>query len=153
MKLRTIIISPYSRKLRNNARNPKNYPYWSELVQKLVEREYNVMQIGVKDEVQINKVEEFKTNLKLKEIKELLEQCHIWISVDNFLQHLASHTTKPGIVLFGKSDPLIFGYPQNINLLKNRKHLRAKQFDIWEAEAYDSSVFVKPEIVVSNIPQ
>ena len=69
------------------------------------------------------------------------------MGVDNFFQHFASHLEKPGIVIFGKSNPDIFGYKHNINILKDRANLRAKQFDIWEEEVFNKNVFPYAEEV------
>jgi ADP-heptose:LPS heptosyltransferase len=146
-----IIISPYSRKLRNGERNPKDYPYWEELVAGLKQRGHKIIQLGVAGEPKIEGVDEVCYNLKLKAIKDMLIQSHIWISVDNFLPHLASHTSKPGIVIWGRSNPDIFGYPQNINILSHTKHLRQDQFDIWETIEYNENVFTKPEEILRFI--
>ena len=56
-----------------------------------------------------------------------------------------------GIVIFSKSDPKVFGYEQNINLLKDKKYLRSKQFDIWEAEEFDKDSFVTPDVILEHI--
>jgi ADP-heptose:LPS heptosyltransferase len=146
-----IIISPYSRKLRNGNQNPKNYPYWQELVEKLNERGYDVIQIGVQDEVPIKGVIDVKYNLPLEELKALAIECYTFISVDNFFPHLMSHTSKRGIVLWGRSDPKIFGYSQNINLLKDVKYLRSNQFDIWESIEYNPDIFIKPDEIIDFI--
>lgn len=146
-----IIISPYSRKLRNGKQNPKNYPFFQELIDELV-KQYTIIQLGVTGEVVFNGVIP-KFNLPLIEIKQLIENCYIFISVDNFLPHLANHTSKPGIVLWGRSNPKIFGYSQNINLLKDKKYLRSDQFALWESIEYDPNVFVKPDVVLDIIPK
>jgi hypothetical protein len=56
-----------------------------------------------------------------------------------------------GVVIWGKSDPLLFGYPENVNLLKDRKYLRARQFYIWDDEPFDPEVFVEPAEVVKAV--
>jgi ADP-heptose:LPS heptosyltransferase len=146
-----IVISPYSRPLRNGGQNPKNYPYWTELVERLNNLGHEVIQIGITGEEPVKGVKEVKYNLKLKEINELILQCHTWIAVDNFLPHLMSHTDKPGIVIWSKSNPAIFGYPQNINLLKHHKYLREDQFGFWEDVSYDADAFVDPLAVINFI--
>jgi len=145
--MKTILISPYSRKMRNGKENPKNYSYWKELLKQM--DGYKIIQIGVNGEEQI--VDDCRFNLLLKEIKQLLKDCDLFISVDNFLPHLAHTIGKSGIVLWGKSDPKIFGYPENLNLLKDRKYLRQFQFDIWEKEEFDENVFVKPDIIIKKV--
>lgn len=142
-----IIISPYSRKLRNGKRNAKDYPYWNELI-KLINYD-NIIQLGVDGETQL--VKDFRKNLSLKEIKSLVIKCNFWISIDNFFPHLAHHVGKKGVVIWGYSDPNIFGYHDNLNLLKDRKYLRENQFDIWESCEFNPDVFLSPEKIYNEI--
>jgi ADP-heptose:LPS heptosyltransferase len=149
--MKKIVISPYSRALRNGKNNPKNYPWWGEVVALLKEQGCKVIQVGTKGEGPIPGVDDVLLNLPLKELKELLEECDTWASVDNFFQHFAYLHGKPGVVIFGQGNPLIFGHPQNKNLLKDPKYLREKQFDIWEAIAFNQDAFVDPATVVKAL--
>jgi hypothetical protein len=147
-----IIISPYSQKMRNGKENPKNFDGWDSVVKLLKEKNWFITQIGIDGEKEIDGVDEFKLNMKLKDIEEMIKQYDTWCSVDNFFNHLAScNTDHRGVVIFGKSDPQLFGYSSNINLLKNRSFLRIKPWDIWEAEIFDENVFVSPQEVVDAI--
>lgn len=139
-----IIIAPYAQKLRNGLNNPKNYPYWKELVSLIEEP---IIQVGVEGEEQL--VDDFRKNLNLNELETLVLQSRTWISVDSFFQHFCWDLSKPGIVLWGQSDPLIFGHPENINLLKDRSYLREKQFWLWEQCDYKEDCFVKPKEVIN----
>jgi ADP-heptose:LPS heptosyltransferase len=141
-----IIISPYAKKLRDGKNNPKNYPWWPELISLLHEP---IVQVGVEGEEQL--VDDFRKNLSIVELTKLINQCKTWISVDSFFQHLAWDIGKQGIVLWGQSDPNIFGHPENINLLKDRKYLREKQFWWWEQCDYIAEAFVSPEEVLKYI--
>ena len=47
-----------------------------------------------------------------------------------------------------KSDPNIFGHPENINLLKDRSYLAEQQFLWWDLYEYNPEAFVKPEEVL-----
>jgi len=142
-----IIIAPYAQKLRNGGNNPKNYPWWSELIS-LIKYD-TIVQIGIEGETQL--VEDFRKNLSLEELKELLLECRTWISVDSFFQHFSWDLRKPGIVLWGQSDPLIFGHSENTNLLKDRKYLRDKQFWWWEMADYRNDCWVEPEEVIKHL--
>jgi ADP-heptose:LPS heptosyltransferase len=146
-----VIISPYSKPLRNGKENPKNYPYWPELVKGLKEKDMYVIQIGVRGEKEIEGVDEVLFNKPLKELVSLLNECNTWISVDNFFQHLAYFNGKPGIAIFGQSDPEIFGHKENINILKDRKYLRVLQFDIWERAECNNECFVEPAVIIDRI--
>jgi ADP-heptose:LPS heptosyltransferase len=141
-----IIISPYAQKLRNGKLNPKNYPYWKELVAMIDEP---IIQVGVEGEEQL--VDTFVKNMPLPRLRELLQECRTWIGVDSFFQHLAWDEGKQGIVLWGPSDPLIFGHPENINLLKDRSYLVSDQFIWWEATEHSNDRFVEPQKVIEHL--
>ncbi len=44
-----VLIAPFARKLRDNKNNPKNYPYWKELVE-LLQPKYELIQLGTTGE-------------------------------------------------------------------------------------------------------
>jgi len=150
-----ILISPHSRELRwGNGKNPKNYPWWSQIFGLLNVRGHDVIQVGRSGESKVcHLLQHFITDLSMKELEELLRRMDLWISVDNFLPHLchAKKIKTPGIVLWGQSDPLIFGYPEFTNLLKDRKYLRKQQFWLWEQAVYNEDAFVEAEEVVHLI--
>jgi ADP-heptose:LPS heptosyltransferase len=141
-----ILISPYSKKLVNGKQNPKNYPYWKELI-KLIDEP--IIQVGIDGEEQL--VPEFCKNLPIARLKELIAECRTWIGCDSFFQHLAWDCKKPGIVLWSVSDPLIYGHSENINLLKSRDYLATNQFLWWDFTEYNLDAFVLPEEVVKFI--
>jgi ADP-heptose:LPS heptosyltransferase len=126
--------------------NPKNYPFWPELI-KLIDEP--IVQIGIESEDQL--VPDFRKSLSIAELKDLLKECRTWISCDSFFQHLAWSEKKQGIVLWSITDPIIFGHPENINLLKNRSYLSPKQF-VWMSEqSLNLDAFVSPEEVITNL--
>lgn len=141
-----IIIHPFAKPLKSGKTNPKNYPYWQELISKIDEP---IVQVGVTGEEQL--VDDFRQNLSIVELEELLAECRTWIAVDSFFQHLAWRAGKKGIVLWSVSDPNIFGHPENINLLKDRENLSENQFLWWEFTEYDKEKFVKPEEVIKYL--
>lgn len=121
---------------RGNLINAKSYPYWDELL------------VLLKD----HKVKEIKGTIPIKEIIDLVNWCDTWVTIDTFLQHLcAFHKLKPGIVIWGKSDPIIFGYPHNINLLKSRDFLRKDQYVFWTNVPIEKNAFVSPQTVLASI--
>ena len=137
-----ILIHPYAKPLLNGKVNPKNYPYWEELISLIDEP---IIQIGVEGEKQL--VPDFRKNLSIIELRQLIKDCRTWIGIDSFFQHLAWSEGKQGIVLWSVSDPLIFGHTENINLLKNRVYLAKNQFLWWDFTEYDANKFVEPEII------
>jgi ADP-heptose:LPS heptosyltransferase len=132
--------------MRNGAKHPKNYPYWEEVLKHINEP---VIQVGVEGEIQL--VSDFRKNLPLSELEKLVKECKTWMSCDSFIQHFCWDLGKPGIVVFGQSDPNIFGHPENINLLKDRKYLREKQFWIWEQAEFIEEAFVTPDVVIDAL--
>lgn len=143
-----IIISPYSKALLNGNQNPKNYPYWEALIEMIDEP---IIQVGIEGEKQL--VSDFRKNLSITELRKLIQECRTWISCDSFFQHLAWDEGKKGIVLWGVSDPLIYGHPENINLLADRKYLAENQFLWWEFTEHRNERFVKPKIVLEHLKE
>lgn len=143
-----IIISPYSKALRNGKQNPKNYPYWKELVQ-LIQKNIHIVQVGIEGEQQL--VHDFRKDLSINDLKILLKECRIWLSCDSFFQHLAWQEQKQGIVIWSVSDPVIYGHPNNINILKDRKYLARNQFLWWDFVEHNVDSFVKPEVVLDYL--
>jgi ADP-heptose:LPS heptosyltransferase len=141
-----IIIHPFAKPLKNGKVNPKNYPYWKELISKIDEP---IVQVGVTGEEQL--VKDFRQNLSIEELEALIAECRTWIAVDSFFQHLAWRAGKKGIVLWSVSDPNIFGHPENINLLKDRVNLASNQFLWWEFTEHDENKFVKPAEVINHL--
>lgn len=141
-----IVIHPFAKPLQNGRVNPKNYPYWQELIALINEP---IVQVGVEGEQQL--VPDFRKGLSIQELKGLIAECRTWIAVDSFFQHLAWSVGKPGIVLWSVSDPIIFGHPENVNLLKDRKHLADNQFLWWDYTPHNSETFVKPEEVIYHL--
>jgi ADP-heptose:LPS heptosyltransferase len=143
-----ILISPFSAKLQKE--NPKNFPEWPIVVYGLRRSGFHVVQIGTEGERDIG-ANERKNNLSLKAISQMIAECQTWSSVDNFLPHLAAPLKKPGVVVFSQSDPNIFGYPHNLNLLKDRKYLRPDQFGKWWDARFNPDSFPEPDVVFQAI--
>ena len=141
-----IIISPYARKMRNDKEHPKNYPFWKEVIEHIDE---DIVQIGIDGEEQL--VPDFRKNLQLYELSVLTTQCKTWVSIDSFFQHFCWDLNKPGIVIFGQSDPNIFGHTENINLLKDRKYLAPNQFLWWEQTEHLAERFIDPSEVLKHL--
>lgn len=123
---------------RGNLQNAKSYPFWEEFLALIPEHE----------------VKEIKGILSEKEIIDLINWSNIWVSVDSFIPHLcAYHHLKRGIVIWGKSNPNIFGYKNNINLLKDPKNLRPDQFRWWNDQKHDPEDFVSADVLVTTLKE
>jgi len=148
-----ILISAWSKKLRNGKPNPKNYPYWVEVVSGLKEKGHNVTQLlyAPNDEPKIIQCDNFIEYKSLIEAETIIQSCKIWISVDNWIHHYAFLIKKPGIVIWSRSNPKFFGYVEQINLLKDKKYLRPKQFEWWENDVYEKDAFIEPNAVINAV--
>lgn len=150
-----ILIFPYAKVLNNGRENPKNYPYWNELISLLKNDDNDIIQIGLPGEVKINGISDFKFNLKMKEIEKLIKNCDFWISVDSFVQHLVHNMKeqKSGIVLWSLSNPKLFGYDYNLNILKDSKYLRPDQYGIWEQTVYNIDAYLDANTIFNIIKE
>lgn len=140
-----ILLFPWAKNMRNGQKHPKNYPWWPKLVELLVTNGHYVTQVGLKDEIQL--APDFRQNLPISEVEKLILDYDTWIGVDSFGQHLAWSLGKKGIAIFGQSDPNIFGHHENINVLKDRRYLRDRQFWLWEQAPYREDCWVEPDII------
>lgn len=155
-----ILISPYSKPMRNGERNPKNYPYWDELILLINTWAYQniksslplITQLRYEGEPHLDGTA-FLMNMSLSNFFDVINKHQIktFISVDNFFQHMCHYYKKQCIVLWGQSDPSLFGYKENINLLKDRKYLRPNQFDTWENCKFNADAFLSAEEVFKQI--
>lgn len=144
-----ILLFPWAKTMRNGKEHPKNYTKWPELVKLLEGEGHKLTQVGVSGEHQL--VDNFVPDLSYTELCDTIKSHDTWIGVDSYGQHLAWSVGKPGITIFGQSDPLIFGHRENINLLKDRKYLRLQQFWLWEQCDADHEVWVEPEVVLEAL--
>jgi len=157
-----ILLSPYSNRIFTKdqtgkdveIRNAKNYPFFNELLTLLRISGEHVIQIGRTGERKLEGVDDFFLDISFQDIEKLLRKAKFFISVDNFLPHLANAIgIKKGIVIYGPSDPELFGYKHFCNLLKDRKYLRPDQFHKWHRCVYNQEAFVQPEIVANAVFQ
>ncbi len=145
-----ILFCPFSRLLRNGKTNAKNYPWWGEVVHEL-SKNHVVTQIGSPGEPEIEGVSRAYLGFPLESVKKMVKDHHMILSVDNFLPHFANLYDKGGVVIFGRSDPNIFGYDHNVNILLNREYLRKDQFQIWEIVEYSDRIWPSSDFVVKEV--
>lgn len=145
-----IVIAPFAQKLPGGKTNPKDYPYWEEVVSTLRRSGAYVIQVGVAGEPMVG-ADETRINPTVESLKELVDQCDTFISVDTFFQHFATYYGKRGVVIFSQSDPKIFGHITNINLLKSETYLRGNQFEFWHNAPYVKEAFVLGNQVVEAV--
>ena len=132
----------------NGSPSPKDYPFARELAQQL-EKDYELVQVGGGNDEQIAK--DFRTNLSFDELGKLVAESQTGVCVDSYLQHYYWYLGRRAIVLFSVSDPVIFGHPENLNLLKDRKFLRPNQFHLYYSNQYNPEAFVSPHEVLKAL--
>jgi ADP-heptose:LPS heptosyltransferase len=145
-----VLISPYSRKLRDGE-NPKNYPYWTEVIILLKTLNIQVVQIMWTGDSVLPGVDEIVINPSVNTLKETLDSCNTFVTVDSFFQHFAAYHNRSGIVVWSKSDPNIFGYKHNENVYKSIEYFRNDQFGVWSGSDYDQAAFIEPYILFETI--
>lgn len=147
-----IILSPYTNPRRDGKINAKDYPYWPWLVE-LLAPSHELIQIGRSGEKPL--VPQTLWDLPMKNLADLVANCDTFIAVDNFMQHFMKchFPEKPGIVLFGPSDPSLFGYKHNLNLYAGKQYFRHFQFDAWEAQEANDKAHVEPFVVLKALRQ
>lgn len=140
-----ILISPYSAKLKSGKENAKNYPWWNNFIDHCMsykEESYYFVQVGVTGEKPLENIKEFYFDRTESELIELVNRVDLFMSVDNMFPHLcATNGIFGGMVIFGPSDPRIFGYDKNINVSLHRKFLREDQFGSWENVRFNEDLF------------
>ena len=145
-----ILFAPYAARSPslNGQPSPKDYPHARQLAE-LLEKDYEVVQVGGGNDEQVAK--DFRPNLSFNELGKLVDASETGICVDSYLQHCYWFAGKKAIVLWGISDPVIFGHPENLNLLKDRKNLRPNQFDLYYTNQYNPGAFVSPKEVLAEL--
>ena len=143
-----ILFAPFAEKQPwlNGHPSPKDYPWAKELAEILRD---DLVQVGGSQDEQL--VPDFRQNLPFAQLGELIKASKTAICVDSYLQHYYWYVDKPCIVLWGISDPIIFGHTLHMNLLKDRKYLRENQFDLYYHNQINSEAFVKPEKVIEAL--
>ena len=143
-----IIISPWAKELLSKKPNPKSPPiaWWKQLVNLIQEP---IVQIGIKGELRL--VKDFRCDLSITNLCSLLQECRTFVTIDSFFQHLAWDQNKPGIVIWGQSNPKIYGHDIHTNLLKSTDYLMPDQFLMWELIPYRNDCFVTPQEVVKQL--
>lgn len=148
MHNKNILIAPFSKDAKN-----WGIENWNELVKKVKEEySYNVLQIGTFEDAQIKGTDIIFRNRSFEEIKKLIQNSRLVISVDSFLPHFCETLNKKCVVIWGPSDSNIFGYRKNVNIHGNKEHLRKYQFNLWsECEPINKEAFPTVEKVLEEI--
>lgn len=150
MGIVTILYAPFAARMPqlNGTGSPKSYPFAKALAEIIVPR-HTLIQLGGEEDEQL--IPDFRKNLSFDEVGELISTCDTAICVDSYLQHHCWYLNKKAIVLWGISDPLIFGHQLHLNLLKDRSFLRPNQFDLYYSNEHRPEAFIGPDEVLKAL--
>ena len=147
-----IVIACWAARMPNGNRNAKNFPWWKELVDLLNVEGHEVIQVAAAGEEKVEGVSMFLQGFSLEKLEQVLREADTWISVDSWLPHFcATMRLSTGIVIWAQSNPKIWGYPHNVNLLKSNEYLRPYQYAPWFDVPYNEDAFVSPEAVMDAL--
>lgn len=144
--MKVITIFPYPADLPDGNINPKCYPYWKEFVAIANKEGYEVIQVSPLTALKIEGVKLLTGFLPSEAIINLAKKSEFYVTVDSFAQHLLNPFIR-GYVIWGFSDPNIFGYKNNVNILKSEKYLRREQFKSWQYDPNYKEAYLKAEEV------
>lgn len=147
-----ILFAPFAERQPwlNGSPSPKSYP-WAKELATLLSKEDHLVQVGGNGDEQVT--DDFRKNLSFGDVGKLINESRTGICVDSFLQHYYWFLSRRAIVIFSVSDPVIFGHPENLNLLKDRNYLRENQFDLYYTTDINPEAFVPPDEVVKALAE
>jgi len=98
--------------------NNKDWPdeKWNELVKQM--SEFTFIQVGLRDETLITGAIDKRGNSIIETIA-LIKHAKCFVGVESGFGHTTNAFNTKGVVLFGPSNPIIFGHENNINLYKD----------------------------------
>lgn len=144
--MKQIIIFPYPADLPSGEVNPKTFPYWKQFVEIANKEGYEVIQVSPLTALKIEGVKIVTGFLPSEAIINLVRKSEFYVTVDSFAQHLLNPFIS-GYVIWAFSDPAIFGYRNNVNIIKSDKYLRKEQFKNWESiPNYEEAYFKAEEV-------
>lgn len=90
--------------------------YWELLVKELT-KDFDVVQLGGKNEQEIKGCTTYLMGqTSLRQSAALVKNGLTYVAIDSYIGHCGAAVEKPGIVLFGRSNPYIAGHAINKNI-------------------------------------
>jgi ADP-heptose:LPS heptosyltransferase len=99
----------------------KDWPIerWAELAARLKnEIGVTVYQVGSPEDKKVSGLERLPSP-SLLHAAAALKACRFFIGLDSFFNHVSKAVHKPSLILWASTNPLAYGYTQNINLVNN----------------------------------
>jgi ADP-heptose:LPS heptosyltransferase len=99
------------------SKNKEWYPErWSNVIAWLNLKGYKVVQLGCEGETYIEGAINLLGKTTIRQALALIKQAQYFLGIDSVFNHAAHSFGIRGVVLFGASTPLVWGYKENINL-------------------------------------
>jgi ADP-heptose:LPS heptosyltransferase len=119
---KNILIAPYS----DSPRKMMPLGSWRLLIEILRKDGYFVMQAGQPDELPLQGAYSLLGLTTPQQLVALLSKCDAVITVDNFVMHCSHLSQTPAVVLWGPTDPEVYGYAGQIHLGPLKNHCGLK---------------------------
>lgn len=116
------VIAPAS----DSPRKTAHPLHWHSLVEKLINQGIFVIQVGRLNEIYIRGAYSLLGLLTNEQLVMLITKSRVVITVDNSIMHISYMVQTPAVVLWGPTDPDIYGYGNQVNLRGPRDHCRIK---------------------------
>lgn len=87
---------------------------WSQLVKEMPENTF--LQIGMPDEECVPGTIDLRGKTSFREAAALIKSARSFVGINSVFSHVTNAFLTPGVVLFGASQPDIWGHSNNINL-------------------------------------
>jgi ADP-heptose:LPS heptosyltransferase len=94
---------------------------WTEVIDWLKGRGFEVLQLGTAEEPAIDGATHFMGKTSIRQALALVKHSWGFIGVDSVFNHAAHSFGKPSVVLFGASTPKVWGYAESTNIYKSLK--------------------------------
>jgi ADP-heptose:LPS heptosyltransferase len=90
---------------------------WNELVRQMPG--YTFIQVGLDQDEKVEGAVDLRGKTNFREAMALIKYAKSFAGVNSAFSHVTNAFDIPGVVLFGASNPLIWGHPNNINIYKS----------------------------------
>lgn len=109
---RNVIIAPFS----DSPRKAMSAAAWARLAELLSNEGVLVMQAGRANEMHIQNAYSLAGLTTPRQLIHLLGKCDAVVASDNFVMHAAHLAGRPAVVLWGPTDPAVYGYAGQVHL-------------------------------------
>ena len=78
---------------------------------------YSFVQVGLRNEQQAPGCDCYLLGaISIRQVIALMNNVHTWVDIDSFVAHAGHAIKKKGIVLLGRSHPIIYAHNTNVNI-------------------------------------